>query len=61
VIKDDFIPQSWLEKSDVHLKVARMISSIREKMPVDIIVHTKAMHQKFVEMDSMFCRKIFSS
>lgn len=61
VTKDDFIPQSWREKSNVHLKAARMISSIREKMPVDMIVHTKAMHEKFIEMDSMFSRKIFSS
>lgn len=60
VTKDNFIPQSWKEKSNIHLKVTRLIDSIRDILPIDTIVHTKAMHHKFVEMDSMFSRKILS-
>ncbi len=60
VTKDDFIPQSWREKSNLHLKVTQLIDSLRDHLPVDTIVHTKAMHRKFVEMDSMFSRKILT-
>lgn len=58
VTKDDFIPQSWREKSEIHLKIARAIQDILKKYPTDLITHTRAMHQKFIEMDSMFSREI---
>lgn len=37
-----------------------MISDIKKEIPVDLIVHTKAMHQLFIETDSMFARGIRS-
>src|SRR3989339_1016399 len=58
VTKDDFIPQSWKEKSTIHLKIARSMQDILQKYPTDLIVHTKAMNRKFTQMDSMFSRKI---
>lgn len=58
VTKDDFLPNSWREKMDIVLKVSEQIKEIKQKISVDLIVHTKAMNRKFVELDSMFSRKI---
>jgi len=60
VTKDDFIPQSWKEKSEVHLKVARAIQDILQKYPTDLITHTRLMHQKFTELNSSFAKEIMS-
>jgi len=58
VTGDDFIPINFKEKSEIYLKVARLLRDIEETMPIDLIVHTKRMYQKFIKLNSMFCRKI---
>ncbi len=58
VTNDDFMPQNWKEKHIITQKVSQKLKDICENYPTDIIAHTKAMHKKFVEMDSMFSRKI---
>ncbi|MDD2567742.1 MAG: nucleotidyltransferase domain-containing protein [Thiovulaceae bacterium] len=58
VTKDEFIPRSFKEKSEFHLTIARAIRDLMQDIPTDLITHTKAMHTKFLEMDSMFSRKI---
>jgi predicted nucleotidyltransferase len=60
VTSDNFIPKNWNEKSKIYLKVANLLHDIMEKYPTDLIVHTKEMHKKFLELDSMFSRKIFN-
>lgn len=60
VTEDDFLPQTFAEKNAIYLRVANSITEIEKKMPIDLIVHTKAMHRKFIEMGSMFSRKIAS-
>ena len=60
VTNDEFMPQTWKEKSEVQQQVSRAIMDIAKKYPTDLITHTKAMHRKFVEMDSMFSRKILN-
>ncbi|MFA6137822.1 MAG: nucleotidyltransferase domain-containing protein [Sulfurimonas sp.] len=58
VTKDNFTPQSFKEKSEVHLKVARAMQDILQKYPTDLITHTKLMHQKFIELNSSFAKEI---
>ncbi len=58
VTKDDFMPNNWREKNEIYLKISRQIRRIRSKVPIDLIVHTKQMNQKFVELDSSFSREI---
>jgi uncharacterized protein len=58
ITKDDFVPQSFKEKMNIKLQFANAIDSIRENFPVDLIVHTKIMHSKFLELNSMFSREI---
>jgi len=56
VTNDDLIPQNWEEKSKIARKFSKQLRDICEEYPTDLITHTKAMHKKFVEMDSMFSR-----
>jgi uncharacterized protein len=58
VTEDNFIPSSFSEKSKIYLKIARSISEIKREFPVDLIVHTKAMHQLFIEINSLFAREL---
>ena len=58
VLNDEFMPQTWKEKSTIYLKVISALEEMQKSIPIDLIAHTKPMHRKFIEMDSMFCRKI---
>lgn len=58
VVNSDFYPTTYQEKSDLYLQVARAIRDIRQQVPVDLIVHTNAMHQRFIEMNSLFAQEI---
>ena len=60
VTKDDFIPQSWKEKSDLTKKVSKTLRDLRTKFAIDLIVHTKQMNNKFRELDSSFSREILN-
>lgn len=58
VVDRDYIPQSYKEKSELYLQVSRQLRDIRQQVPVDLIVHTKPMYQKFIELNSMFSKEI---
>ena len=58
VTHDDFIPESWKEKNEIYLTVSRKIRDLRRQVPIDLIVHTKKMHEKFVQLNSFFGREI---
>jgi len=60
VTSDDIIPSSFSEKSQIYLRISKSISDIKTKFPIDLIVHTKAMHQKFIELNSLFARELLS-
>ena len=60
VTNDEFMPQTWKEKSEIQQKVSRALRDIMKMYPTDLITHTRVMHKKFVEMDSMFSRKILN-
>lgn len=61
VTNDNTIPQSFAEKSDTYLKIARTISKIKKDFPVDLLVHTKAMHKKFLQLNSLFAQEILNN
>ena len=60
VTNDNFIPQTFAEKMSLKLKIANEIDSLRDKNPIDLLVFTKPMFEKFVELNSMFAREIMS-
>ena len=58
VTRSDALPHDYREKADIYLQVARLLRDIRSKMPMDLIVHTRPMHARFIEMDSLFARQV---
>ncbi len=60
VTGDDIIPSSFSEKSGIYLRVSKTISDIKKEFPVDLIVHTKAMHRKFIELNSLFAKELLT-
>ena len=60
VTGDEIIPSSFSEKSQIYLRISKSISEIKTKFPIDLIVHTKAMHQKFIELNSQFARELLT-
>ena len=61
VTDDNFMPTNFSEKNALYLSVAAAITDIGKRIPIDLIVHTKPMHNKFNKLGSMFSRKIASS
>jgi len=59
VTSDDFIPNSWEEKSSISKKFSRSLRDLRNQVAIDLIVHTKKMSEKFIELDSSFSKEIF--
>lgn len=60
VAKDETIPKSFTEKSMLYIQVSKMISDIKKNYPVDLIVHTKAMHELFIQKNSMLAKELIS-
>lgn len=58
VTDDKEIPKSFSDKSQIYLRIARKVEDIRRRVPIDLIVQTHPMYEKFLELDSMFCREI---
>lgn len=58
VTKDDFIPSTWREKNVIYLKVAKALENIMRCHSTDLIVHTRQMHKRFLELNSSFSREI---
>jgi predicted nucleotidyltransferase len=60
VTNDDFIPQNWKEKSEIYLKYSNSIRDLQKTVPIDLIVHTKKMYEKFIMTNSSFYRNVIS-
>ncbi len=58
VIDSEKLPLTHREKEEIHLEVARLLRDIRREVAVDLIVHTRPMHARFIEMDSAFAREV---
>ena len=56
VSSDDFIPQSWREKSQIYLQYSKKLRTLQKEIPIDIIVHTQKMYQKLKDLNSGFYR-----
>jgi predicted nucleotidyltransferase len=61
VTKDDFVFESFSQKMKIKLKIADALYSLRKYNDIDLIVHTKPMYDKFIELNSGFKKEILSS
>jgi uncharacterized protein len=60
VTQDDFLPATWRQKRDIVRTVSNRILDLRMQYAIDLLVHTRAMHRKFIEVDSSFARQIMN-
>ena len=61
VTQDDFVPANYdEERMQTPLKVSALLREINKSIPIDLIVHTKPMHEAFVRRDSMFAREVMT-
>ena len=60
VTQDDFLPANYEENMQNYLKVASRLREINKSVPIDLMVHTRPMHQAFVRLDSMFAREVMA-
>jgi predicted nucleotidyltransferase len=58
VTNDDYMPQSYKQKSEVYLKVSSALTEITGEIPIDLIVYTKPMYDRFNELGSLFSKEI---
>jgi uncharacterized protein len=61
VTGENIIPNSFSEKSKIYLRISNSIADIKKVFPIDLIVHTKAMHEKFIELNSLFARELLTN
>ena len=61
VTNDEYIPQNFDEKMNLKLSVSKAIKDLQKIIPIDIITHTKKMHEKFIELNSSFSREILQN
>ena len=60
VTKDEFIPQTFKEKTNLYIAVGQQILNVSKQVPVDLIVYTLPMYKQFVETGSSFSQEILS-
>jgi len=58
VTNSDNYPKDYDENMDIYLEVSRVLDDVRNKPPIDLIVYTKPMYERFVNLGSMFSREI---
>ncbi len=60
VTRDNFMPKNFSEKMEVKLSVARQLADFRKEFSTDLVVHTRPMHRKFLELNSSFARQVMA-
>jgi uncharacterized protein len=58
VTDDDSMPRSYRESMQNYLSVSAALRDIKARVPIDLIVHTKPMHEKFIRLGSMFSKDV---
>ncbi len=61
VTNDNFIFESFAQKMEVKLKISSALNSLRNFADIDLIVHTKPMHDRFIQINSGFKKEILNS
>ena len=61
VTNDNFVFESFAQKMEVKIKIANALNSLRKFADIDLIVHTKPMYDRFIQLNSGFKKEILSS
>ncbi len=58
VTNDEFMPENYKQKSDLYLRISNLLGEFSRKTPIDLIVYTKPMYNRFNELGSVFSKEI---
>jgi len=58
VTNDDIMPKNYKEKMEIYLKVSTVLSEFKKQAPIDLVVHTRPMHNKFLKLGGTFSKEI---
>ena len=61
VTNDNFVFGSFAQKMEARVKIANALHSLRIHADINLIVHTKPMYEKFIQMNSGFKKEILNS
>jgi len=61
VTNDNFVFESFAQKMEIKLKIANALNILRKFADIDLIVHTKPMYEKFIQLNSGFKKEIMST
>ena len=61
VTNDEFVPQTFKEKTNLHIAVSEHILKISKQVPVDLIVYTLPMYRQFLASGSSFSKEILNN
>ena len=61
VTNDNFIFDSFAQKMEIKLKIANALNFLRSYADIDLIVHTKPMYERFIQLNSGFKKEILST
>ncbi len=58
VTDDDSTPQDFDESMEHYHRISSVLRELKRRRPMDLIVHTRKMHEEFLRLGSMFAREI---
>lgn len=58
VLRDNFMPADYKESMQVYLKVSSAIRDLKRKTPIDLIVYTRPMYEKMIQLGSSFLKEL---
>jgi len=61
VTNDNFLPESFAKKMEIKIRIASALHSVRKYADIDLIVHTKPMYEKFIQLNSCFKKEILNT
>ncbi|MEA2043271.1 MAG: nucleotidyltransferase domain-containing protein [Bacteroidota bacterium] len=61
VTEDDFMPKTFSERLEFRLSIKKIIRETAKKVPIDLLVYSRPMFQKFKELNSSFAKEILTN
>ncbi len=61
VTNDDFMPKNYNEQLEYRLSIKKLIRDTAKKVPVDLLIYTKPMFEKFKALNSSFSKEILEN
>ena len=61
VTNDNFIPKNFDDRLKYRLSIKRIIRETAKKVPIDLLIYSKPMFKKFIELDSSFSKEILTN